>query len=197
MTGGGARIRWLIGELRAASTRIGVESARLGQCITTTAGLANEQRELATCADTSSVAVARVAIDAREHVDTVCRATADNLDAIRSAHQDLSGVSQLNRAVESRRERTARQRRAEHAVAARAHRQHQRRREADRGRVRADEAARDQRIDRGRARRSSGARLRGRHRPAVGDVAAAPSRSGHAARRCAAKARDVRAERGD
>jgi len=99
LTVGRARIRRMVGELRAASTRIGVESARLGQCITTTVGLANEQRELATDADTSSVAVARAVTDAREHVDTVCHATADNLDAIRGAHHDLSGASQSSRAA--------------------------------------------------------------------------------------------------
>ncbi|TDV15585.1 methyl-accepting chemotaxis protein [Paraburkholderia caballeronis] len=92
----------MIEELRAASTRIGVEAARLGQCIARTVELAHEQRELATGADAGSVAVARVVDDARTHVDTVCRATADNLAAIRDAHRDLTGVSQLNRAANER-----------------------------------------------------------------------------------------------
>ncbi|WP_206956061.1 methyl-accepting chemotaxis protein [Trinickia acidisoli] len=92
----------MIEDLRSASTRIGVESARLGRCIVATAELAQEQFELATGADSQAMEVTRVVDEARAYVDTVCHATAANLQAIRNAHGDLAGVSVTNRAANER-----------------------------------------------------------------------------------------------
>jgi methyl-accepting chemotaxis protein len=98
----GRRIRRLIEDLRVASTRIGVEAARLGQCIATTSGLVREQRELAGAAETRGVAVAKAVAGARKHVDTVCHETASNLLVIQDVHRDLTGVSMLNHSTNER-----------------------------------------------------------------------------------------------
>ncbi len=98
---GRRRIRAIIGELRAAGTRIAIEAAKLSRHIQTTVEVSTRQRALAREANEQSRAVAQAVDSASVHVDAVRTATSTNLTAIHEAHHDFTDVATRSRSTNS------------------------------------------------------------------------------------------------
>jgi methyl-accepting chemotaxis protein len=101
VTPGRRRIRAMVGELRAAGTRIAIEAAKLSRHIQTTVEGSTRQRALARDANEQSRAVAQAVDSANVHVDKVRTATSTNLAAIHEAHHDFTDVATRSRSTNS------------------------------------------------------------------------------------------------